>query len=268
MSEDRVTIQIEGGIAEVTLNRPDKLNAFDAAMFEAVVAAGERLMTEPGLRAVVLTGAGRGFCAGIDTGQLAAFARDLSAIKAEMLAPPDGQAANRFQRPCTIWADLPVPVIAALHGVCYGAGMQLALGADIRIAGPDAQLSIMESRWGLVPDMGLTKLLPGLMRADQALELILTARVLEAPEAQALGLVTRLAEDALQAARDTARAIAARSPEAARGAKALVRTAWPGGDAHLALEARLQAAIMGSPNQIEAVMAGMQKREPRFTGPS
>jgi len=157
-----------------------------------------------------------------------------------------------------------VPVIAALHGVCYGAGMQLALGADLRIAAPSTQLSIMEARWGLIPDMGLTKLLPGLMRADQALELILTARVLDAPEGLALGLVTRLASEPLEDARKTARAIAARSPEAARGAKALVRAAWPGGDDHLALEARLQAALIGSPNQIEAVMAGMQKRPPRF----
>ena len=261
---DRVTISIEDGIAEVTLNRPDKLNAFDTAMFAAVSAAGERLQGEPGLRAVILTGAGRGFCAGIDTGLLMEFARDLEALKAEIVTPPPGQAANRFQHPCTVWADLPVPVIAALHGVCYGAGMQLALGADLRIAAPGTQLSIMEARWGLIPDMGLTKLLPGLMRADQALELILTARVLDAPEGLALGLVTRLASEPLEDARKTARAIAARSPEAARGAKALVRAAWPGGDDHLALEARLQAALIGSPNQIEAVMAGMQKRPPRF----
>jgi len=157
-----------------------------------------------------------------------------------------------------------VPVIAALHGVAFGAGMQLALGADIRIAAPETRLSIMETRWGLIPDMGLTKLLPGLMRADQALELILSARVVAAPEAQALGLVTRLAADPLAAARETARAVAARSPEAVRGAKRLVRQAWPGDDAHLALEARLQAAIIGAPNQIEAVMAGMQKRDPKF----
>ncbi|MCW1933863.1 enoyl-CoA hydratase-related protein [Pararhodobacter zhoushanensis] len=158
-----------------------------------------------------------------------------------------------------------MPVIAALHGVTYGAGMQLALGADIRIAAPDTQLSIMETRWGLIPDMGLTKLLPGLMRADQALELILSARVVDATEAQTLGLVTRLSDDPLAAARDTARAIAARSPEATRGAKALVRAAWPGSDEQLALEARLQAAIIGSPNQMEAVMAGMQKRAATFT---
>lgn len=265
MAEDRVTISIEDGVAEVTLNRPEKLNAFDSAMFAAVGEAGDRLMAEKGLRAVVLTGAGRGFCAGIDTGLLMEFAADLDALRREIVTPPPGRAANKFQHPCTIWADLPVPVICALQGVTYGAGMQLALGADIRIAAPDTQLSIMEMKWGLIPDMGLTKLLPGLMRADQALELILSARVLQAPEAQGLGLVTRIAEHPLQAAREAARAIAGRSPEAVQGAKALVRAAWPGGDDHLALEARLQAAIIGSANQMEAVMAGMQKRPPRFT---
>ncbi|MCB1405171.1 MAG: crotonase/enoyl-CoA hydratase family protein [Rhodobacteraceae bacterium] len=264
MSDTRVTIAIDNGIAEVTLNRPDKLNAFDQAMFEQVAAAGDRLMTEPGLRAVILTGAGRGFCAGIDTGLLMAFAGRLDALKVEINTPLPGRSDNAFQHPCTVWADLPVPVIAALHGVTYGAGLQLALGADIRIAAPDTRMSIMESRWGLVPDMGLTKLLPGVMRADQALELILSARVVEATEAQALGLVTRLADDPLHTARETARAIASRSPEAVRGAKALVRAAWPGDDSVLALEARLQAEIIGSPNQIEAVMAGMQKRDPKF----
>ncbi|WP_323036003.1 crotonase/enoyl-CoA hydratase family protein [Pararhodobacter sp.] len=265
MSEDRVTISIDNGIAEVTLNRPDKLNAFDQPMFEAVAAAGDRLMTEPGLRAVILTGAGRGFCAGIDTALLMLFATRLDDLKVEINTPLPGRADNAFQHPCTVWADLPVPVIAALHGVTYGAGMQLALGADIRIAHPETKLSIMESRWGLVPDMGLTKLLPGVMRADQALELILSARVVDGPEAQTLGLVTRLSDDPLQAARDTAKAIASRSPEAVRGAKSLVRAAWPGDDSVLALEAHLQSEIIGSPNQIEAVMAGMQKREPRFT---
>ena len=264
MTDTRVTITIENGVAEVTLNRADKMNAWDEAMFTQIAAAGERLIDEPDLRAVVLTGAGRAFSAGIDTAMLAGFAGNLDALRSEIVTPPPGQPANRFQRPCTVWADLPVPVIAALHGVTYGAGMQLALGADLRIAAPDTQLSIMEMRWGLIPDMGLTKLLPGLMRADQALELILSARVVAAPEAQALGLVTRLAEHPLEAARALARDIAARSPEAARGAKALVRAAWPGDDSALALEARLQAAIIGSPNQIEAVMARMQKRPPQF----
>lgn len=265
MSEARVSVQHSEGVAEVTLTRPDKMNAFDAAMFRDLVAVGESLHTVPGLRAVVLTGSGRAFSAGIDTTMLAEFAADLPALRAEIVTPPPGEAANRFQKPCTVWADLPVPVIAAVHGVAFGAGMQLALGADFRISAPDARFSIMESRWGLIPDMGLTKFLPALMRADKALDLILSARVLDAPEALSLGLVSRLADDPLAEARAMARAIASRSPEAVRGAKALVRAAWPGGDAHLALEARLQAEIIGSPNQIEAVMAGMQKREPRFS---
>ena len=265
MTSDRLVITIEDDIAEVALARPDKLNAMDEAMFAALSDAGRQLAGTPGLRAVILYGQGKGFCAGIDTGLLMSFAGRIEALRAEITTPPDGQAANRFQHPCTVWADLPVPVIAALHGPVFGAGLQLALGADIRLAAPEARFSIMEAKWGLIPDMGLTKLLPGLMRADQALELMLTARILAAPEAVGLGLVTRLADEPLTEARALARTIAARNPEAARGAKALMRRCWPGNDAGLALEAQLQAAIIGSENQIEAVMAEMQKRPPRFT---
>lgn len=263
--QERVEITIEAGIAEVALARPDKLNAMDEAMFAALSAAGEKLAGHDGLRAVILHGQGRGFCAGIDTALLMAFAGRIDQLRAEITTPPKGRAANRFQHPCTVWADLPVPVIAALHGPVYGAGLQLALGADIRLAAPDTRLSIMEARWGLIPDMGLTRLLPGLMRADQALDLMLSARTITADEGAALGLVTRLADNPLDGARALARAIAARNPGAARGAKALVRTAWPGDDATLALEARLQAEIIGSANQIEAVMAEMQNRPPRFS---
>jgi len=264
MSEDRVTVTVEAGIAEVVLNRPDKLNAMDRAMFDAISAAGLRLAAEPGLRAVILSGAGRGFCAGIDTATFADGAAALAALKAELDQPVHGSAANRFQHPCTVWADLPVPVIAALHGPVFGAGLQLALGADLRLAAPTARLSIMEAKWGLVPDMGLTRLLPRVMPADRALEAMLTARVIDAPEGVTLGLVTRLVDEPLTEARALARAIAGRSPEAVRGIKALVAAAWPGDAATLALEARLQGAILGSPNQIEAVMAEMQKRPPRF----
>lgn len=264
MSEDRVTVTITDHVAEVTLNRPDKLNAFDQGMFDAVSEAGERLAGMDDLRAVVLNGAGRGFCAGIDTSLMMSFAGRLDALRDEINTPLPGKRANHFQHPCTVWADLPVPVIAAIHGVCFGAGMQLALGADLRISAPDAKLSIMEMRWGLIPDMGLTKLLPGVMRADQALDLILSAEQIDGTTAQSMGLVTRLADDPLADARALARTIAGRSPEAVRGAKALVRAAWPGDDEALALEARLQAEIIGSPNQIEAVMAGMQKRAPSF----
>jgi len=265
MNSDRLSITIENGIAEVALARPDKLNAIDEAMFTALSEAGRELAATAGLRAVILYGQGKGFCAGIDTGLLMSFAGRIEALRAEITAPPPGQAANRFQHPCTVWADLPVPVIAALHGPVFGAGLQLALGADIRLAAPESRFSVMEAKWGLIPDMGLTKLLPGLMRADQALELMLTARVIDAAEAAQLGLVTRLADEPLTEARALAHAIAARNPDATRGAKALVRQCWPGDDAGLALEAKLQAAIIGSENQIEAVMAEVQKRAPRFT---
>lgn len=265
MAEERVEISIAEGVAEVALARPEKLNAMDTALFDALIAAGEQLATEPGLRAVILYGQGKGFCAGIDTSLLMSFAQQIDTLRSRITTPLPGQAANPFQRPCTIWADLPVPVIAALHGPVYGAGLQLALGADIRLAAPETRLSIMEAKWGLIPDMGITKLLPGVMRADQALELMLSARVIDAPEAAALGLVTRLSDEPLTEARTLARMIAGRNPAAARGAKALVRRAWPGDDSALALEAALQAAIIGSPDQIEAVMAEMQKRPARFS---
>ncbi len=265
MTNSRISLSIADGIAEVALNRPEKMNAMDEAMFTALSETGIRLAGEPGLRAVILHGLGAGFCAGIDTALLMAFAGRIDELRAEIMAPRPGEAANRFQHPCTVWADLPVPVIAALHGPVFGAGMQLALGADIRLAAPQAQFSIMEMKWGLVPDMGLTKLLPALMRADQALELMLCARVVDAPEAVQLGLATRLASDPLTEARALARDIAARNPQAVRAIKALARAAWPGDDSHLALEARLQAEIVGSPNQIEAVMAQMQRRAPKFS---
>jgi len=264
MSHDRLTLTQKDGIAEVALNRPDKINAMDEAMFAALSQAGRELARTDGLRAVILHGKGRGFCAGIDTGLLMSFAGRIGALRDEIVTPLPGEAANRFQHPCTVWADLHVPVIAALHGPVFGAGLQLALGADIRLAAPDAQLSIMEAQWGLIPDMGITRLLPGLIGADQAMELMLTARVLSAHEAATLGLVTRLADDPLDAARVMARAIAGRNPAAVAGMKALVRAAWPGDEAHLALEARLQAAIIGTPDQIEAATATLQKRPPRF----
>lgn len=261
----RVSItRSEAGIAEVCLNRPDKRNALDRALFDEIAAAGESLRGAEGLRAVILHGAGEAFCAGIDTAEFLRMADDIEGVRAEMRAAPDG-TANRFQRPVTIWGALGVPVIAALHGVAFGAGLQLALGADFRIAAPQTKLSIMEARWGLIPDMGLTQSLPRLMRADQAKELILTGRIVEAPEALTLGLVTRLAEDPLQAAREMAAGFARISPDVLEAGKMLVDQTWtaaPG--AGLSLEAELQARIIGGPNQLEAVRAGMEKRAPLF----
>ncbi|MFD0978900.1 crotonase/enoyl-CoA hydratase family protein [Tropicimonas aquimaris] len=254
-----------GPVAEVWLARPDKKNALTLEMLDRLVEVGRELAAAPGVRAVILAGEGGDFSAGLDTGVLAAMAGKLDAVKAEMLAPPDGSAANRFQLPATIWSEVPAPVIAALDGVCLGAGLQIALGADFRIARPDSRLSIMEGKWGLIPDMGISQSLPRLLRADRAKELVMTARVLTGAEAQGIGLVTRLSDDPLTEARAFAEALATRSPDALRAAKRLVDRMYQGdAEQELRLEAELQAGLMGTPNQLEAVMANLQNRRPSY----
>jgi enoyl-CoA hydratase/carnithine racemase len=250
----RVTIEVSDHVALVTLNRPEKHNALDGAMFEGIVEAAEQVAQMPEVRAVVLHGAGPSFCSGLD---VSAFG-SLDTI----LDRPEGQRANVAQRTCTAWIDVPAPVIAAVHGNCFGGGLQIALGADIRFAAPDARLSVMESKWGLVPDMGITSTLPRLVRIDVAKELTYTGRVLSGTEAAELGVVTHVADDPLAAAQELAAAIAGRSPDAMRAAKRLYDTSWHGPvEAGLLLETELQVGLIGSPNQIEAVRAGMA-REP------
>ena len=255
----------DGPVAEVRLNRPEKKNAFSLDLFTDLVAAADRLAKADGLRAVVMCGAGGSFCAGLDLAVFAEFAGEIEALKGEIRNPPGGTPANRFQAPVVCWQELPVPVIAAIEGVCFGAGMQLALAADFRIGAADARFSIMESKWGLIPDMGITQSLPKLLRADQAKELIMTARVVMAEEALSLGLITRIADDPIAAAHEFATDLAARSPDAVRRAKQLVDESWTATarDA-LALEAELQAQIIGGANQMEAVFANMQNRPPKF----
>lgn len=255
----------DDGVAEVVLNRPDRKNAWTMEVFDGLAEAEEALAGLAGLRAVILRGAGGCFSAGLDLSMLQVFAGDIAAVKAQMLTPPEGRAANRFQQPVTAWAGLPVPVIAAIDGVAFGAGMQLALGADFRICAPDARLSIMEARWGLIPDMGISQSLPRLLRADLAKDLMMTGRILGADEALQLGLVTRIADDPLKAARQMAQDMLARSPDALAGAKALVEDGWtlPPGQG-LALEARLQADIIGGQHQLEMVAANMAGRPPKF----
>src|SRR4051812_46976243 len=189
MSE-RVRIEVADHVATVTLTRPDKHNALDGAMFEAILGAAEHLAGTSGVRAVVLHGEGPSFCSGLDVASLMS-----GPISLDDILERDGRRANLAQRACTDWIDLPMPVIAAVHGSCFGGGLQIALGADVRIATPDARLSVMESKWGLVPDMGITSTLPRLVRIDVAKELTYTARVLSGAEAAELGLVTRVAGD-------------------------------------------------------------------------
>lgn len=262
---EHLTLDIENGVATVTLNRPDKKNAMSLTLFEELAATGENLKTQAGLRAVILTGAGTDFCAGIDLTALQSFLPRMGEIRDQMRNPPAGEVANWFQKPCYVWQELDVPVIAAIQGVCIGAGLQLALAADIRIAAPNTRVSIMEAKWGLIPDMGITQNLPKLMRADQAKELMMTARMINASDALDMGLVTRISEDPLAAAKDLVVELVSRSPQAVNGAKALVDQTWtlPLGEG-LKVEAELQAQIIGTDNQLEAVMAGMTKRPPKF----
>ena len=264
-SDQRITIDVAAGVAEVTLNRPDKLNALDPAMFKAIIAAGERLSGAPGLRAVVLTGAGRGFCAGLDKETFAAIARGGGAPTSAGLAKRTHGLANDFQHAAHVWRTLPVPVIAAIHGPALGGGFQIALGADIRYVAPDARLSILEIKWGLVPDMAGIALMRELARSDVIRELSLTGRVFSGAEALAYGFATSLHEEPLAAARATAREIAARSPDAVRALKRLLNLASDADTAAILLaELEEQAKLIGSPNQVEAVRAGVEGRAGRF----
>lgn len=264
MDRERVRVEVEDHVATVTLARPDKHNALDQRMFRAIVEAAEFVAGQEGVRAVVLHGEGPSFCSGLDVS--GAFdSEDGSGDPRDALL---AEVPNRFQRVAYDWVTLPVPVIAAVHGYCFGGGLQLALGADMRIATADAALSVMEVKWGLIPDMALTQTLPRLVGVDVAKELVFTGRVFSGEEALRLGVVTRLAPDPLASAHELAREIAGRSPDAVRAAKRLLDQSWTASATEgLALEAELQRRLIGSPNQIAAVTAGLTKQPAQFTDP-
>ncbi|HPG25427.1 MAG: crotonase/enoyl-CoA hydratase family protein [Spirochaetaceae bacterium] len=266
---DIVTCEVRDHVADVRLNRPDKMNAVNHEMWQALGGIGEVLAAESGVRAVVLSGNGRAFCSGLD---MASF----QAMSGGGPGAPGGQALdagrdrpeNFFQRAALVWKRIPVPVIAALHGVAYGAGAQIALGADIRFAAPDLRLSILEIKWGLIPDVGITQTLRNLVPLDVAKELTFTGRVLDAEAARALGLVTHVVEDAHAGAMALAREIAGKSPDAIRAGKRLLDEAWHADErTGLALEAALQRTLIGSPNQVESIRANFEKRAPDFADP-
>lgn len=257
---ERLSIDFKDGVADVRLSRPDKLNALDMPMLEALAGAPARLAALVGLRAVVLSGEGRGFCAGLDMETMTG----LAGAGLDIITRTHG-LANLFQQTGWGWRTLPVPVIAAGHGIVFGGGLQIFSGADIRIARPDTRLSVMEMKWGLVPDMAGYALWRGLVRDDVLRELIYTAREFSGEQAVDLGFVTRLADDPHAEALTLAREIAARNPDAVRGAKRLANLARDAdADAILQAEAREQAALIATPNQVEAVMANLQKRPPNF----
>ena len=257
----RVSVTYEDHIARVTLTRGDKMNALDREMMEAIVAAGQEVAASDA-RVVILSGEGKSFCAGLD---VASFAGMGQVDPEDWLMPRTHEDANLVQEVALVWRRVPVPVIAALQGAVFGGGLQLAMGADIRIAAPDARLAVMEMKWGLVPDMGAMVLLPQLMRSDVLRQMTYTAKPASGEQAERWGLVTSLAEDPLAEAEALARDIAGRSPSAMRAAKRLIDVAEqaPRADVLIA-ESREQVALIGTAEQMEVIAAEMQGRKAAF----
>jgi enoyl-CoA hydratase/carnithine racemase len=252
MSEQRLRIDREhdGKVAVVTLTRPEKHNALDRAMFDAIDAATVevRELAQAGeIEAAVLRGEGKSFCSGLDLASVLGDGTDFATATGALLERRAGELANLVQRVGYHWRAVPVPVIAALHGNVLGGGLQIALGADLRIAAPDAKLSIAEVRWGLIPDMGLTTALPRLIGIDHAKELTWTGRTVSGEEAAQIGLVTRTAEDPAAEALALAGEIVGKSPLAIRRAKRLYDEVWESSDAErLATEEALQREILAA----------------------
>ncbi len=263
------------GVVELHLSRADKMNALDPAMFDALIEAGEALREDKAVRAIVISGRGKAFCAGLD---MASFERmqqqdagagvlGEGAAGADLVVRTHG-ISNAAQQVAMVWREVPVPVIAAVHGVAFGGGLQVALGADIRIVAPDTKLSVMEIKWGLVPDMAGMVLMRELARSDVVRELTFTGRIFSGEEALRLGFATRVSADPLAEALQMAHEIAGKSPDAIRAGKRLLNASLSQSAAELLLaESVEQKALIGSPNQVEAVKANIERRAPRFSAP-
>jgi len=266
MSE-RIHIDENDGIATVSMTRGEKRNALDLEMIEALVEAGEALKSRKDIRAVTLQGEGAAFSAGLDTSAFPLLLR--AAEQSGGITGRSHGESNLFQRAAMVWTEVPVPVIAALHGFAFGGAFQIALAADIRISAPDCRFSIMEGKWGIVPDMGGMVLMPGLAHSDVIRRLTYTAEIFDARAACDWGFVTELADDPKERALALAREIAARSPDAVRAAKAMIsQTERMNSAADILMqESVVQQSLIGTPNQLEAVMAGLQQRPPVFRDP-
>ena len=268
---DRIeSIRHADGVVELHLARADKMNALDPAMFDALIDAGEQLRDDARVRAVVLAGRGKAFCAGLDMQSFQRMEQGAGSgvigrhAATDLLVRTHG-IANAAQQVAMVWREVPVPVIAAVHGVAFGGGLQVALGADIRLVAPDTRLSVMEIKWGLVPDMGGLVLMRELARTDVVRELTFTGRVFSGEEAVALGFATRVSADPLADALQMAHEIARKSPDAIRAGKRLLNAAMAHSAADLLLaESVEQKALIGSANQTEAVRANIERRGPRF----
>jgi enoyl-CoA hydratase/carnithine racemase len=269
---DGVTVETVDGVTHVQLNRPDKKNALNQPLFEGLLEAARSIADDASIRVVVLSGAGDSFSSGLDVSSIGAIADGSLNSESELIAEAASDlsrgGANRAQQIAWLWHELPIPVIAAVHGVAYGGGIHIALGADIRIVAPDARIAFVEITWGLVPDLSGTQALRRLVPLDVAKKLVLTGRVISGVEAVEMHLCTELSEQPVEAALALAREIAQKSPEAVRAAKNLLNESGlvPVAEG-LANEFQASAKLMGTPNQVEAVVARLQKREPAFSDP-
>jgi enoyl-CoA hydratase/carnithine racemase len=272
---DRIVIEMDNGVADVKLNRPDKMNALDGAMFDALIEAGESLKADPSVRAVVLSGEGRAFCAGLDFGSFTKMADNESTSDTKADRPNknpvgdlEGRITHRGQQAAYAWTEMPAPVICAVTGVALGGGFQIAMGADIRLIAPDARMSVLEIRWGLIPDMTGTQTLIQHVGLDVAKELTFSGRMVHGPECVDIGLATKLSDAPYQDALAMAHEIAAKSPDAVRAAKRLLNEAGGRSTAdRFTAEREEIGALIGSPNQVESVMAYFEKRDPSFVDP-
>jgi len=271
MIHDRIKLNVDNYIAHVILSRPDKMNALDNAMFEAIPMVGERLRADPSIRVVVVSGDGGNFCAGLDKSNFSSMLAKSAADQPPqenpfgVLAKRTHGISNALQYVVWMWRELPVPVIAAIDGFALGGGLQIALGADFRFAAPDSRYSIMEMKWGIVPDMGSTQIMRHLVRDDVIRELTYTAKIFTAQQAKEWGFITEIVDDPTAHAMNVAKDITLKNPDAVRAAKKIIDSAnYQTAAEGLLMESSEQDKIMGTANQIEAVMAEMQKRAPDF----
>ena len=260
-----IKFTLKNNIATITISRPEKKNALTLDMLQRLTDIGENLKSENNLLCVLITGKDGIFCSGIDITNFAQLAKNKNLLNS-LMDPLEGLPYNTMQKPCIIWQELAVPVIAILEGPVFGAGLQLALGADIRISAPTAEFSIMETKWGLIPDMGITETLPKLMNYDQALLATLTSALINAEKAYELGLITICTENPYEKGIKLTEELGSKSPDALRAAKTLYRKAWrKANNDNLQLEALLQTQLIGTSNQMEAVFANIEKRTPNFS---
>jgi enoyl-CoA hydratase/carnithine racemase len=258
---DRVTLERVGAVAVVSLNRPEKLNGLDLALLDGLLGVARRLRRDRTVRTVILRGEGPAFSSGLDFGSVGR-----QPVRMLMsFIPVPGRGTNRFQEVVWAWRRLPMPVIAVLHGRCYGGGIQIALGADFRIATPDCELSVMEAKWGLVPDMTGSVTLSELVGLDVAKRLVMTGEILSGEAAQRIGLVTEISEDPLDRAFKLSEQLVARSPDAVAASKRLLNRSWHARPhTAFALERRLQARLIRGVNHRIARTAAMAREAPRY----